>query len=108
RRTRISSTTSSVTLGGRALALWTEITPTSNAAVDVSGQTIFVGDGSDTTRDIRGRVVVATLVAPPPASVRSTTNTYEVNYARAAITATSNGLTRRGAAAVILVADSVA
>ena len=32
RRTRISTVSSSVTLDGRALALWTEITPTSNSA----------------------------------------------------------------------------
>jgi hypothetical protein len=40
--------------------------------------------------------------------VRSTTNTYEVNYTRAAITPVSARLTRRGAAAVILIADSIA
>ena len=108
RRTRISNTTSSVKIGGRTLALWTDIAPTSNAAADVSGTTIFVGDGSDTTVDIRGKVVVATWVAPPAASVRSTTNTYEVNYTRAAIAPMSTRLTRRGAAAVILVADAVA
>jgi hypothetical protein len=108
RRTRISNTTSSVKIGGRTLALWTDIAPTSNVAADVAAPTIFVGDGSDTTTDIRGKVVVATLVAPPPASVRSTTNTYDVNYTRAAITPMTGRLMRRGAAAIILVADSVA
>ena len=108
RRTRISSTTSTVQIAGRPVALWTDITPASNVTGDVSGTTTFVGDGSDSTVDIRGKVVVATLVAPPPASVRSTTNTYEVNYTRAAITAMSTRFTRRGAAAVILVADSIA
>ena len=85
RRTRISSVSSSVTFHGKPLALWTDITPTSNAAADVTGSTMFVGDGSDTTTDIRGKVVVATLVAPT-SGVRTTTNTYEVNYTRAAIT----------------------
>lgn len=108
RRTRISNSTSSVKIAGRALALWTDITPASNAAADVAATTLFVGDGSDSTIDVRGKVVVATLVAPPPASVRSTTNTYEVNYARAAITPMSTRFARRGAAAVIIVADSIA
>ncbi|HEX8945321.1 MAG TPA: M28 family peptidase [Gemmatimonadaceae bacterium] len=108
RRTRISSGSSSVTLHGRPLALWTDITPASNAVADVTGTTVFVGDGSDTTTDIRGKIVVATLVPPPPASVRTTTNTYEVNYARAAITPEAARFTRRGAAAVVLIADSIA
>ena len=108
RRTRISSTTSSVKIGGRTLALWTDITPASNAAADVTGSTIFIGDGSDSTVDIRGKIVVATLRPPLPASVRSTTNTYEVNYTRAAITPMAVRLARRGASAVIIVADSIA
>jgi len=107
RRTRISSTSSSITFRGKPMVLWTDITPTSNAAGDVSGTTMFVADGSDTTVDVRGKIVVTTLKAPPAASVRSTTNTYEVNYTRSAITPTANALTRRGAVAVILVADSI-
>jgi hypothetical protein len=108
RRTRISTTSSSVTLRGRTLALWTDITPTSNVAADVSGTTMLVGDGADSTVDVRGKIVVATLVPPPPASVRTTTNTYQVNYTRAAITPEAGRFSRRGAAAVILIADSVA
>jgi len=108
RRTRISSVSSSVTFHGKPLALWSEITPTSNAAADVIGTTMFVSDANDSTVDVRGKIVVAKLTPPPAANVRSTTNTYEVNYARAAITPISGALTRRGAAAVILVADSIA
>jgi hypothetical protein len=108
RRTRISSVSSSVTFRGKPLALWSDITPTSNVAADVSGTTMFVGDGRDSTVDVRGKIVVATLLPPAPANVRSTTNTYEVNYTRAAITPMAAALTRRGAAAVILVADSIA
>jgi hypothetical protein len=108
KRTRIATGSSSVTLNGRPLALWTDITPTSNATADVSGTTIFVGDGSDSTVDVRGKIVVATLVAPQASAVRTTTNTYEVNYTRAAITPEAARFTRRGAAAVVLVADSIA
>ena len=108
RRTRISATTSWVKSGGRTLALWTDITPASNAAADVAGPTVFIGDGSDSSVDIRGKIVVATLTAPPAATVRTTTNTYEVNYTRASIAPLANRLTRRGASAVILIADSIA
>ncbi len=108
RRTRISTVSSSISLHGRPLTLWTDITPTSNAVAEVSGTTVFVGDGSDSTADVRGKIVVATLAAPPPANVRTTTNTYEVNYTRAAATPEAARFTRRGAAAVVLIADSIA
>jgi hypothetical protein len=108
RRTRISTPNSAVTLAGRTIPLWTTITPTSNTAANVSGTTVFVGDGRDTTIDVRGKIAVATLVAPPAANVRTTTNTYEVNYTRAALNPTSAGLIRRGAAAVVVIADSIA
>jgi hypothetical protein len=107
RRTRISTISSAVTLDGKALALWTEITPTSNLGGDASAQTVFVGDGRDTTVDVRGKVAVV-IMQPPTAALRTTTNTYEYRYARAGITATGNALSRRGAVAVIVVADSTA
>ncbi len=108
RRTRISTPNSSVTVGGRPMALWTDAAPTTNAAASVRGTTLFVADARDTTVDVRGRVVVTPLATPPAALVRSTTNTREVNYTRAALTTTANGLVRRGAAAVLVVADSIA
>ena len=107
RRTRISTVSSSVSLDGKAVALWTEISPTTNLGGDATAQTVFVGDGRDTTIDVRGKVAVV-IMQPPTTALRSTTNTYEYRYARAGITATGNGLSRRGAAAVIIVADSIA
>lgn len=108
RRTRISSVSSSVSLNGRPMGLWTEITPTTNTAIDVSAPTIFVSDISDTSIDVRGKIAVALLVPPPAAAIRTTTNTYQYNYTRPALTAMSNILSRRGAAGVIVVADSIA
>ncbi|CAN5395070.1 hypothetical protein BH09GEM1_BH09GEM1_27610 [soil metagenome] len=108
RRSRISTTSSSVTIGGRDVTLWTEITPATNTAADVSARTVFVSSVADTSVDVRGRIAVVQLVAPAPASIRSTTNTYEYNYTRPAITSLAGVLTRRGAAGVIVVADSIA
>jgi hypothetical protein len=79
-----------------------------NTALSVTAPTVFVGDGRDTSVDVRGRVAVVAMTPPPAASIRTTTNTYEFNYTRAAMALASNALGRRGAAAVILVADSVA
>ena len=108
RRTRISTSSSLVRVGGRALTLWTDITPTNNAYGDISAPSVFVGDGTDTTVDVRGKVAIAMLVAPPAATIRTTTNTPEYRYARAAMGSPGAFLTRRGAAAIIFVADSTA
>jgi len=108
RRTRVSTVSSAITFHDRPQTLWTDITPTGNGAADVNSTTVFVGDGRDTTIDVKGKIAVATLVAPPPASVRTTTNTYEVNYTRAAVAPMGNALAARGAAAVVIIADSVA
>ena len=108
RRNRLSGGSSSISLHGRPLKLWTDIAPTSNATGDISATTVFAGDGSDSTMDVRGRIAVATLMPPASSSVRTTTNTYDVNYTRAAVNAQGARLTRRGAAAVVLIADSIA
>ncbi|HEY2906357.1 MAG TPA: M28 family peptidase [Vicinamibacterales bacterium] len=106
-RTRVSTIASSVTLDGHPLALWTEITPTANLGGDASAQTVFVGDGRDSTIDVTGKIAVV-MMQPPTAALRTTTNSYEYRYARAGITATGGALVRRGAAGVIVVADSIA
>lgn len=108
RRTRISALSSSVAVDGRPMELWTEITPATNTAVDVTAETVFLADPADSSVNVRGKIAVAVLRPPPPAAIRTTTNTWEYNYTRPAIVAMSSALTRRGAAAVILVADSVA
>jgi hypothetical protein len=108
RRTRISTVSSSVQLNGQPVALWTEITPTTNTAADVSGPTMFVADPRDTTVDVRGKVVVTPMIPLGPVTVRSTTNTPDYNYTRAALGPIGNALARRGATAVIIVADSIA
>ena len=107
RRSRISTASSSVRVNGRAMALWSGITPVTNAAGDVAGPVLFVADARDTTVDVRGRIVVTPLAPPPRAAIRSTTNTPDYNYTRAALGPLGNALARRGAAAVIVVGDSV-
>jgi hypothetical protein len=106
RRTRVSTVGSSVRIGGKPFAMWTDITPASNTVGDVVGQTVFAGDGSDTTIDVRGRVAVVTL-RPTSQGTRTTINTPEYRAVRQGITTQGGALTRRGAAAVIIVADSV-
>ncbi|HEU4996525.1 MAG TPA: M28 family peptidase [Gemmatimonadaceae bacterium] len=108
RRTRIATAQSGVRIGSHALALWKDIVPTNNVALDSVAAAVLVGDGSDTTIDVRGKVAIANLAAPSPASIRTTTNTYQYNYTRAALAAQGGRLVRRGAVAVIMMADSIA
>lgn len=108
RRTRIATSLSSVSIGSRALAFWKDVVPTNNVALDSIAEAVLVGDGSDTTINVHGKVAIANLVPPPPAAIRTTTNTYQYNYARAALAAQGGRLVRRGAVAVIVIADSLA
>ncbi|MBC8089094.1 MAG: hypothetical protein H7Z40_17665, partial [Phycisphaerae bacterium] len=108
RRTRISTVSSSAKIGDRTLALWTDIVPNGNGAVDVSGMTVWGGDGTDTTLDVRGKVVVAQLSRPGTTLRPEGTNSYEYRYATAAMNSISTRFQRRGAVAIILVADSIA
>lgn len=106
-RTRVSPGGTSVSIAGRPYALWKEVIPLTNSAASASAPTVFVASLQDSTRDLAGKVAVAELTAPAPSAVRTTTNTYQYNYARAAIAQATRALTRRGAAGVILIADPV-
>jgi Zn-dependent M28 family amino/carboxypeptidase len=108
RRTRVSTAASSVKSGGKALELWKDVVPTGNTEADGAGAVVFVGDGSDSTVDVRGKVAVVTMSAPPRAVLQEGTNTYEYRYATSAIQSTTAKFRGRGAAAVVIIADSTA
>ena len=108
RRTRVATVSSSAKIGDRTLALWTDIVPNGNAPVDVSGQTVWGGDGMDSTLDVRGKVVIAQLSRPGTTLRPEGTNSYEYRYATAAMNSISTRFQRRGAVAIVLVADSTA
>lgn len=107
-RTRVSPTASMASIGRESLELFGDIVANSVLPVETSGAVLWLGDIADTTVDIRGRIVATPVVAPPPASVRSTSYPTRVRYAEAAIAATMRALGSRRAAAVLIVAsDSV-
>jgi hypothetical protein len=107
RRTRLGSG-SIIRLGDRNFTLWTDIAANANNVAEVIGTTVWVGDGRDTTIDVRGKVVLAMMIPPPTAGRASSVNSTEYRYAQQAIPATSNPWTARGAAAVIVIADETA
>jgi hypothetical protein len=106
-RTRVSTVSSSAMIGGQPLELWKDILPLGNSNADANGAVVWVENAADSTVDVRGRIVATRLVAPNPASIRTTTNSPDVRYTQAAITATTQRLGRRGAIAILMVADSI-
>lgn len=106
-RTRVSQTSSYATLDARPLELFRDIIPLGVAPASALASVLWLADPADTTIDIRGRVVATMLRAPAPDAVRPFSYPYFNRYATAAINATTAGLTRRGASAILLVADSI-
>ena len=108
RRTRVSTTASRVTVDGRELALWTEVVPNGMVAASASAPVVVIADPRDSTTDVRGKVVVADLQPPATAIRRDGTNSYEYRVTTSALGTAGARWQRRGAAAVLLVADSTA
>ena len=105
--TRVSTVSSSASIAGNTLTMWKDIVPLGQNIADATGPTVWAGDGSDSTIDVRGRIAVVQMTAPIASSIRTTTNTYEVRYAQAATAAIARTMQRRGASAIVIVADSV-
>lgn len=109
RRNRIAST-SVVRLDGDSTTerLWADliVTAPTDARLDAS-DVVWAGDGSDSSVVVRGKVAVANIVAPPMPP-RAGLSLAGWRYARLAIARQSRLLRDRGAAAVVLIADSIA
>jgi hypothetical protein len=104
-RTRVSVTSSRATIAGKPLTVFEDIIPLGVVPVEATGPLVWLANPEDTTVEVRGRIVATMLLAPAPGSIRPTSYPATVRYANAAITGTMAPLTRRGAAAVLLVAS---
>ncbi len=104
-RTRVSVTSSRATIAGQSQAIFGDVVPLSAVPVETTGPVLWMINPSDTTTDVRGRIVATHLREPIPGSIRPTSYPAAVRYANAAIQATLIGLTARGAAAILLVAS---
>ena len=105
-RTRVSLTSSRATIAGQPLTLFGDVIPLSAVPVDATGPVLWLADPTDTTTEVRGRIVATLLRAPAPGTIRPTSYTLGVRSANAAITGTLARLTARGAAAILLVANA--
>jgi len=109
RRVRVAGN-SRIEMGGRALALWREaivVSPT-DAAVDAPLVWVGTADSAQlATMDLRGKAVAAQMLSPrdvPPRSI----SLWAWRYTRLALRDRAAAIQARGAAAVVIVGDSVA
>ncbi len=107
RRTRVGAS-SLVRIGDRTFAMWKDIAVSGNNAAVVEAPTVWAGNGLDSTIDVRGKVAIAQIEPRPLPGRETSVNSPEYRYARASMQSLSGMLNRRGAAAVILIADSTA
>ena len=109
RRVRVSGG-SRIELGGRVLPLWREATLVSPADAAVDAPVVWVGTADSAAlagMDLRGKAVAA-MVQPPRAVPPREISLWAWRYTRAALRDRADAIQARGAAAVLLVSDSVA
>lgn len=107
RRMRVAST-SSVTIGGASLAMWKEAIVPSIVDAREEGTVTWVGDAVGSSLDaldLQGKIVAAHVLIPANAPGRDV-SLRAMRYARLAVAQRAAQLTRKGASAIILVADS--
>lgn len=107
-RTRVSTVSSMGTLGEQPLRVWKDFIPLGSAGADVQGPVVWIANSADSTVDVRGKIVATPMLRPFSASIRTTTNSPEVRYTQAAVAAMQQRFARRGALALLIVADTVA
>ena len=107
-RTRVSTVSTTGTIGGQAAEVFRDFIPLGGSNADLVGPVVWVANSADTTLDVRGKLVATPMVTPLPASIRTTTNSPGVRYTQAGITATQQRFARRGAAGLLIVADAEA
>ncbi|MDB4948344.1 MAG: peptidase [Gemmatimonadetes bacterium] len=98
-----------VTLGGQPLPLWREAAVVSPVDAELDLPLVFVGQGREADLagvDLHGKAAAA-VVSPPRDVPAPGMSLWAVRYARTAIRERAAFLVAHGAAAVVLVADSV-
>lgn len=109
RRVRQSSQ-STIVVDGRQLVLWREVSQTGIADADLTLPLIWVGDGRESdvaNLDLHGKGVALRLT-PARNSPASNISRYARRYLVAALNERAAFLRGRGAAAMLIVADSIA
>lgn len=86
------------------LVLWKEAWPSQPIETHLNGAVLWLNSMADTTKDLKGKIVAVKIIAPSPLPV-SWMSLWGLRYTSLAVRQQSSVLRRKGAAAVILVAD---
>src|SRR5918911_4200708 len=106
---RIRMAGASVTLGGEPLALWRDVFVPTPADTTLDGSLVFVDAANPRAADgidLRGKVVAA-VVAPADSLPPRWVSLWPYRYVLTSVREQVTELAKRGAAAVVLVADSI-
>jgi Peptidase family M28 len=109
RRVRTAAN-SRVGLGGAPLALWRDVVVTAPVDARLEAEVVWVGEGREADvagLDLRGKAVAA-VISAPTTPLAADVSLRGRRYTGAAIRDRAAFLAQRGAAAVLLVSDSVA
>ena len=105
-RTRVSVTASRASIGGQTMTLYGDLIPLGVVPAETAGAVLWVPNPADTTVDVRGRIVATPVLEPLPAAIRANSYTFASRYADAAVNGTTARFARRGATAILLVANA--
>ncbi len=100
----VTSDKSTFSIGNKNLNLWKEVWPTQPLETHLNAPVIWLNSMADTTKNLQGKIVAVKIVAPSPLPV-SWISLYGFRYTSLAVRQQSTVLRRKGALAIILVAD---
>ena len=105
-RTRVSITASQASIAGQAMTLFRDFIPLGVVPAETAGPVLWIANAADTTVDVRGRIVATPVLEPAPSAIRVNSYTFASRYSDAAVNGTVSRFARRGAAAILLVANA--
>ena len=104
---KLTAASSTININGDSLALWHDAWVTSPVEAQTEAAVNWVASMKDTTVSYEGKVVATPLMPPSPLPAEGM-SLWVYRYALSAIRQQAGQLTRQGAKAIILVADSTA
>lgn len=100
----ITGNNGTFSINQKNLTLWKEVFPSQPIETHLNAPVLWLNSMADTTKDLKGKIVAVKIVAPSPLPV-SWMSLWGLRYTSLAVRQQSLALRRKGAAAVILVAD---
>jgi hypothetical protein len=100
----ITANSGTFSINNKNLTLWKEVWASQPVETHLNGSVTWLNSMADTTKDLKGKVVALKIVPPSPLPV-SWMSLWGLRYTSLAVRQQSMALRRKGASAIILVAD---